>query len=504
MMMKMMTSRIRSNLLSYPLRYAVAPSRHYLDTTANVQAAPTPHKSCVPHTTPFVSALHRRHRHYQFNTNILNATPPRGSFLVPMAKKIKRAGQALAAIVVFSVVQGLMLLHKYRFDARGQLKYPDGLTLGNEDYDDNGNTEQEERVIETSIDDDKRRGTNSFSILDSLLPYFITANEGSCSESAASRNPNSSNTQYTIPSLLRKLNSAKNNAATKDPIRVLVIGDSLAIGVGCIEQFVATKRSHSLHPTLIENTEAKSYLRQGPVFPQVLARTLSRHFQLPVQWRSAGVDGGDVDDIRSYCLDVVKQECTQGVDIVVVLFGMNDLKRLLPDNPFQLVPGKQKLQDVGALSQFRNGIEMLLSDIRSTAPGAVIVLPELPFQTKILPFGLMINVLLGVWERLKRMVVKGRSNAMYLELDAKEISDLYSNSKSYGTLEKALIDEHGLCMIEECDDDDVDDNPLLSPDGVHPNKKLYQKWAEIVGRKMYVRIQQQNGLVEKRNYNAKD
>ena len=69
---------------------------------------------------------------------------------------------------------------------------------------------------------------------------------------------------------------------------------------------------------------------------------------------------------------------------------------------------------------------------------------------------------------------------------------------------KALIDEHGLCMIEECDDDDVDDNPLLSPDGVQPNKKLYQKWAEIVGRKMYVRIQQQIGLVEKRNYNAKD
>ena len=473
-----MISRLRTNILSYPLRNASGRSRYSRDA-----AAPYGYRHALPPWShvPFVSL--QRKRHYQFNGN--NATTPPSSFLVPLAKKIKRTGQALAAIVVFSAVQGLMLLHKYRYDERGQLKYPDGLTLGKEDYDDSA--EQGESVVDTSIDEDQQREvTNSFSILDSLLPFLVDTGENGTEN-------------QTMPSLLRKLNSAK-KSTTKDPIRVLVIGDSLAIGVGCIEQFGSTK-THLLPPTLIENTtETKSYLRQGPVFPQVLARTLSRHFHLPVQWRSAGVDGGDVDDIRSFCLDVVKQERTQGVDIVVVLFGMNDLKRLLPDNPFRLLSGEQIVQDVGALSRFRNGIEMLISDIRSHAPGAVIVLPELPFQMNIFPLGLVMDGLLGLWERLKKMVVKGRSNAMYLELDAKEISDLYSNKKSYGTLVKALMDEHGLCMIEECDDV-VDDNPLFSPDGVHPNKKLYQKWAEIVGRKLSLRIRQQIELVEKSKRN---
>ncbi len=484
----MITSRLRTNLLPYSHRHFVARSRLYPEAAAYGQAFITRLQRSGIRQVPYVSFQQQQQQH-QFNAT----TPP--SFLVPVAKKLKRAGQAVAAIVVFSVLQGLMLLHKYRYDARGQLKYPDGLTLGKEDYD--GDTEQgESSVVDTSVEDDGHGVTNSFSLLDSLLPYFVTANE----EDIPSKNQtHTSSIHATIPSLLRKLNTAK-HSTTKDPIRVLVIGDSLAIGIGCIEQF--SKKSHSLPPTLIENTEEKSYLRQGPVFPQVLARTLSRHFQLPVQWRSAGVDGGDVDDIRSFCLDVVKQECTQGVDIVVVLFGMNDLKRLLPENPFRLFSGEQIMQDVGALSQFRNGIEMLLSDIRSQAPNAVIVFPELPIQTNIFPLGLMMDGLVGVWERLKKMVVKGRSNAMYLELDAKEISDLYSNTKSYGTLEKAMIDEHGLSMIEECDVD-VDDNPLLSPDGVHPNKKLYQRWAEIVGRKLYVRIHQQIGLVEKSKHNAK-
>jgi lysophospholipase L1-like esterase len=49
--------------------------------------------------------------------------------------------------------------------------------------------------------------------------------------------------------------------------------------------------------------------------------------------------------------------------------------------------------------------------------------------------------------------------------------------------------------MEECDDSKHDDI-LLSLDGVHPNKKLYRKWAELVGRKLYVRIHRQKGLME--------
>jgi lysophospholipase L1-like esterase len=417
-----------------------------------------------------------------------------------LAVKLKRAGQAFTSVVLLSVIQGLVALYSYRNDVRGKLAYPDGLTLGKEYYDGDAETDSEADAISTAFDDDddeQRTGTTSF--LDSLLPFIVNDDEKTAEALDGGGNEghkcNTAKTPAHTPSLVRKLISTEHPSPSsntdKDPIRVLVIGDSLAIGVGCIERFHVAQ-DNSL--ALIENTGAECD-RQGPVFPQVLARTLSRYFRLPVQWRSAGVDGGDVYDIRSFCLDVVKQECsTQGVDIVVVLFGMNDLKGLLPKDPIQFFFDKE-VQVAGGLGQFRHGIEMLLADIRSHAPGAVVVFPEMPFQTRIFPLGLMMDCLVGLWERLKKMVVMGRSNAIYLEINSKEISHLYHSNRNYGTPEDALMDEHGSRVIDECDGAKYVD-ALLSPDGVHPNKKMYQKWAELVGRKLYVRIHRQKGLIE--------
>ena len=119
------------------------------------------------------------------------------------------------------------------------------------------------------------------------------------------------------------------------------------------------------------------------------------------------------------------------------------------------------------------------------------VFPEMPIQTSIFPLGLMMDCLVGLWERLKKMVVRGRRNAMYLEINLTEISHMYhSNNKNYGTPGDALMDEHGFEVMEECNGSKHDDI-LLSLDGVHPNKKLYRKWAELVGRKLYVRIHRQ-------------
>lgn len=436
--------------------------------------------------------------------------------LYPMSAKfkhkLKRTGQAFTAVVLLSVLQGLVVLYNYRHDVRGKLAYPDGLTRGKEEY--NGDAEDHESDIDdvdtrtVAMDDDERFDDTSF--LDSLLPYIVniedeTLTKGTTDESIkfdgriikCSNNTIISHHAHNIiiPSLLRKLISNDHN----DPIRVLVIGDSLAIGVGCIEKFDRTK-VHSVAPALVENTSAEllcddlRHHHQGPVFPQTLARTLSRYFRLPVQWRSAGVDGGDVYEIRSHCLDVIKQECsTHGVDIVVVLFGFNDLKRLLPENPTQSL--FDNLQIIGRLRIFRQGIEMLLTDIRTHAPGAVVVFPGIPFQTTVLPLGLMMDCLVGLWERLKKMVVRGRSDAIYLDMDSKDISHLYSySSKNYGTSGNALMDEHGSRLTDE--ESVYDSTEVLSPDGVHPNKKLYQKWAELVGRKLYVRIQQQKIIID--------
>ena len=427
--------------------------------------------------------------------------------LYPMSAKfkhkLKRTGQAITAVVLLSILQGLVALYNYRHDVRGKLAYPDGLTRGKEEY--NGDAEDYESDIDdvdtgTVVMDDEERADDT-SFLDSLLPYIVniddvTLKKGTDESIKFDGRIKCNNTishHAHIPSLLRKLITNDHN----DPIRVLVIGDSLAIGVGCIETFDPTK-VHSLAPALVENTSAElcDDLRhhQGPVFPQTLARTLSRHFRLPVQWRSAGVDGGDVYEIRSHCLDVIKQECnTHGVDIVVVLFGFKDLKRLLPENPTQSL--FDNLQIIGRLRIFSQGIEMLLTDIRTHAPGAVVVFPGIPFQTTVLPLGLVMDCLVGLWERLKKMVVRGRSDAIYLDMDSKDISHLYSySSKNYGTSGNALMDEHGSRLIDE--ESVYDSTEVLSPDGVHPNKKLYQKWAELVGRKLYVRIQQQKTIID--------
>ena len=57
------------------------------------------------------------------------------SILLPTAAQLQRAGETLLATFLFlSVIQALVALYQYRYDSRGQLVFPDGLTYGEEDY----------------------------------------------------------------------------------------------------------------------------------------------------------------------------------------------------------------------------------------------------------------------------------------------------------------------------------------------------------------------------------
>jgi len=506
-----------------------------------------------------------------------------------MAAQLQRTGETLfAAFFLLSVLQASVALYQYRYDLRGQLIFPEGDTLGTEDYygDDNAvktdhvmvdnyiDTQYQDAAVSSNITDtsytatptDKTtnsswanqvvkklnkslflllpwltqnvhnlltKSTHMFHIafivfiLDSLLPFILDDED---SEVAAGGNnvkkgdekmdTNASSVKAGpgMPSFLKKISSHKGlspSSTDKDPFRVLVIGDSLAIGTGCIEQFDATK-DNSVPMALIENTagsQPKSHRLQGPVFPQVLARTLSYHFQQPVQWRSAGVDGGDVNDIREFCMDVVKQECTKAdatVDIVVVIFGMNDLKKILSVdlvNPIQHFFRKtgEETQDGGGTSQFRHGMEMLLSDIHSHAPDALVVFPALPIQPfhknsiiNVFPLGLIVDAVVGLWERQKKIVASRRRNTMYVELNAKEIADWYSlGSTMIGNAMDGLDNYDDFRSSD--DFDDIKDDVLLSLDGVHPNKRLYAKWAELVGHKLYKHVVPHTGLLEEKD-----
>ena len=460
----------------------------------------------------------------------------------------------LNLVIYFLIPNYIMQLKMYK-DERGQLVFPDGPTMGREDYyaTDNStegeaditiNSKQQvssstqddqenvaiEHAVDTSFAMDKSnvswaskiikklnkslvfllpyitrnihniltRNSHIFHvgfmvfILDSLLPLFDGDDDTVLvADKRADKDANVIKTDSgRVPtSLLKKINSPK-EIDNKDPLNVLVIGDSLAIGIGCIEKFDATK-DNSLPFALVENTVASPLTnantqRQGPVFPQVLARTLSYHLRRPVNWRSAGVDGGSISEIRELCMDVVKEESFQGIDFIVVLFGMNDLKKLLSVNPINQIFAGDKGEKQGhrATSQFRHGMEVFLRDIHAHAPDALVVFPALPVQPfnknsliNIFPLGMVVDAVLGVWERQKKLVANKSSNAVYVELKANEIADWYSSGNG------AVFSTNGMIGKEDSSRL-IRNDVLLSADGVHPNKKMYSKWAELVGNKL--------------------
>ena len=252
--------------------------------------------------------------------------------VLPIATHIQRLGETLlTACVLLSIIQASIALYQYRYDSRGQLPYPDGLTLGVEQYRDDENdistSEQADKYSnnnETAIEFDDilseineepsktmpqlMKKMNKALIL--LLPWItqnvhmlLTRNAhlfhigfiitlASFLEDMV-RNDTGDLDEYNSPTLFEKVNDDSFNK--NDPLRVLVIGDSLSIGIGCIEHF-DTNKDNSIPMELVQKTtlagQHSTNKLQGPVFPQAFARSLSSHFRRPVHYRSAGVDGG--------------------------------------------------------------------------------------------------------------------------------------------------------------------------------------------------------------------
>ena len=214
------------------------------------------------------------------------------------------------------------------------------------------------------------------------------------------------------------------------------------------------------------------------------------------------MDGGSISEIKSFCMDVVKQEANaidgSSTDIVVVLFGMNDLKKLLSVyvNPIQsLISGgsdTDRMSEGKGIKEFRRGMELFIDEIHTHAPEAVVVFPTLPIQPfhknsiiNIFPLGMMVDAVLGLWERQKRIVANKSTNALYIELTADEIADWYSPGSSTSNNDDLVVngedDEYRVS-------DDFDMDVLLSADGVHPNTNMYAQWAGLVGKKLYENI----------------
>ena len=270
--------------------------------------------------------------------------------------------------------------------------------------------------------------------------------------------------QNSLPSLMER------SQAVADIERVVVIGDSLAIGLGSVNIFDKNKNSTAYTTQRIENLQPSTL--PGPVFPRMFAKTLSRRLNKPVRWRSAGVDGGAVPDIRNFCLGVIKEEVENNrpPDCVVIICGINDLKYFV-SNPFSS----------DTPNDFRKNLLEMIMEIRSLCPSAKVVLPALPVQMihknsplNVFPLSFFLDTLVGFWDSQKQLVAKifPSHDVMYLGLTARDVKSWYP------PIEEGEEDWNG------SDNDEDDDGSLISADGVHPNGRCYARWAELMAGRL--------------------
>jgi lysophospholipase L1-like esterase len=264
--------------------------------------------------------------------------------------------------------------------------------------------------------------------------------------------------------------SIEYGASHEKPIgSLVVIGDSLAVGLGSVNVYDAAK-NNSMPFYRIENIDAERTEKDapGPVFPRVLAETLAYRYKSNVRWRSAGVDGGDVALIQEFCFGIIEEEVAKGEkpDVVVILCGVNDLKYFV-SNPFQ-----------GAGPRiFRRRLDELIQKIQYTCgPHTKIVIPMFPTQMfransplNIFPLNFFLDGIVGFWDSQKKLVAdRYRSdNVLYVGLRPSEILEWYQKSISNDELETASTREG-----------------LIAADGIHPNAKCYSLWAKFLGAKL--------------------
>jgi lysophospholipase L1-like esterase len=285
----------------------------------------------------------------------------------------------------------------------------------------------------------------------------------------------------------RKLSEGRLKATSAVPLslthgdteHLIVVGDSLAVGLGTVDQFDKNK-TNDMPFCRIENVgdpanvppRKKARLtninnNESPAFPKSLARILSQQLQKPVTWRSAGVDGGDITRIRQHCLGVIEEDVKAGKmpDAVVILCGPNDIKYCL-FNPFQRSNWPRA---------FRSKLTTLIKEIQSLAPEVMVILPAIPTQMfhknsplNIFPLGLLLDAMVGFWDSQKKLVADSFNSkgVQYIGLSPREVSRWY-----HSTYEGASQQSSGTVT-------------LIARDGVHPNARCYTNWAEAIGKKV--------------------
>jgi len=223
-------------------------------------------------------------------------------------------------------------------------------------------------------------------------------------------------------------------------IKLLVLGDSLASGVGC---------------------------NSIPVLPQFLAKAISHSLDADVEWISDGKIGATVRSIRNGVLPNIKksmlsnfsnERCTPVTAeypaselVVVIICGLNDWREMLENFPFGLGP-----------ESFRKDLNKLIDEVKEigtlTNSSCKVYLPGLPLicttsdpmcSFRITPLFQIFSAICWLWDSQKLAIATD---------DCMETTT-YIGSPSLDT-EYAVPGVGNICS-----------------DGIHPTDQGYKWWA---------------------------
>jgi lysophospholipase L1-like esterase len=312
-----------------------------------------------------------------------------------------------------------------------------------------------------------------------------------------------------------KSNSADENGEELPPLKILVVGDSLACGCGI----------------------AKS---STPILPESIAKHLARQLDRPVHWSCVGVPGASTKGIMNILQKWFSRKESaddKSYDVVVVLAGMNDMKDVfLPFLAYEQVDssfgdGLRKIFDVltqklrlhKTISRRDDDQHLQNEQERQSQRRSLMVLPALPTHAIPLfsypPIGLFLNTVISYIDSAKQQLSKEYPNKILfveapspteVEQMEKGTSKLCADQK----LERALLSfndvkadvkrkieklmhDHTSYFERDADSEaEVEceqawyshlrphipelGSSLVSYDSIHPNEKGYNYWGRHI------------------------
>lgn len=399
-------------------------------------------------------ALAEKHPHKSFHNNMVarlffsrgGTTAGSGSSVsASFTHYLPHIAAGIILLFMAASVQAFVVYRAFQKNTRGKLVVPPGATQGEEIHD------------APNLQDNERPAND-----------ILAAMKNSVNAAYQSTRQKLDDKRMELRVLLqpKKTESVFERQGSKNhTYKIIVIGDSLACGVGCVNKW----DQQIYAPPSKDNAdkETEDFSSAGPVFPRVLAYTLSQRLQSNVRWRSAGVVGGCVEDIKQECMHIIQQEVVAGnaPDVVVVLCGLNDMKHHIAHL-------------IKAASDFRDSLRKLCEEIHKEAPTAQVVLPAVPVLYElnstnmllVFPLALFFDFFTRYWDLQKRRVAKQLDRVTFV--GRPDSFDVF-NSLSPLALSSSPS--------------------LTAEDGVHPSDYGYFVWAQFLGYSLVDKLRPGSG-----------